>query len=987
MLTPERWREVGEVFSAALETPPQRRRAFVEECDADLTVKAEVLRLLSLADGAEAFLEQPACRVPDPTQAESSRLLAPGELIADRFRIVRLLGRGGMAEVYEAEDALLSDRVALKVMHPTGDVESIAARLRREVQLARRITHSGVCRVHDVAFQKRRDGTDLVLLTMELLEGETLSDRLRHGPLPVEEALAIARQLADALDAAHAQRILHRDLKPSNVMLVRRPDGATRAVLTDFGLARGLETEHGNDVTRAGTIVGTPEYMAPEQLNGEEASIASDLYGFGLVLYELAAGKRYPVTAAWRSTVGGSAPEIPPSTGIDQTWRQVLKRALHPDPRQRFTSAGEIVRHLDGGGGGWGRRLRVSRRVAVWALVGILVVALSAAALRFYWQRPPALAPSSLVLLTPIVNATGDEDLDGATQVLQSQLAQSPHFDLVPSERIHAAVQQMGRRTDAALDAETAREVALREGAGAVIYWTLARVGPEYVLSVRLERVGARPTLVRADWSRTFTAPEKALLFGSFRQAALWVRELVGENAADLADQDRPPSDTTTASWDALRLYAKAEAKHAAGRLDEAVLLLEQALQHDPAFATAQMRLADVLISLKRDAEGYDAWRNAIRLLEQQQLTSRESLRVKGQYLEDIGDLAGAQKAYRTYALHYPNDYHANFFLGSVLHDLGRTAEAIPWLERAAQIRPELLAAPVHLATAYLERRQTEQAGAVIARLRQQGHGAWAQWLQGLSLFADGQLAGALDALEPLVNGSDRAWRSRALTLRASWLAEGGRLREAEASLQEGVVVDAEGGFQERQTDKWLHFADLRRRAGDVAGCAGAIERGLGAAASPKQLTIAISTLARAGRAADAEQLLRRFDAHADVPRVRAARLRAEAEILLARGNPAAALARLEAAGETPQRESRAPLVRALIETGQVERASRLLTDLVARPTLHYSSPEPELPGMWADAVSELATQLQRTDPEAAAEYRALYGRLRSQSDRGSDGR
>ena len=979
MLTPERWKEVGEIFSAAMETPLPGRRAFVEEFPADPLVKAEVLRLLSLTDGAEDFLERPAGRAAPSTHSDPTRLLAPAELIGDRFRIVRLLGRGGMAEVYEAEDAVLGDRVALKVMHTSGDVTNIAARLRREVQLARRITHPGVCRVHDVAFQKRSDGTDLVLLTMELLEGETLWERLQRGPVPREEALQIAHQLAEALDAAHAQRILHRDLKPGNVILVRRAGGPIRAVLTDFGLARALEAERGPDVTRAGTIVGTPEYMAPEQLKGEEATIQSDLYGFGLILYELAIGKRYPVTAAWRSTLDGGAPEIPESAGIDQKWRYVLQRVLHSDPRQRFSSAGEMVRAL---GGKRNRRLRLdmSRRAAASA-VGVLVVALSAAALRFYWQVPSALAPASLVVLTPIANATGDEDLVGATQVLQSQLAQSPHFELVAADRVRAVVQQMGRPADGPLDVETAREVALREGAGAVIYWTLSKLGPEYLLSVRLEKVGSRPTLVKADWSQTFRAPDKALLFGSFREAALWVRELVGESAADLGDQDRPPSDTTTTSWDALRLYARAEARHAAGRLDEAVLLLEQALRHDPTFATAQMRLADVLISLKRDAEGYEAWRNAIRLLEEQQLTSRESLRVKGQYLEDTGDLAGAEKAYRAYALHYPNDYHANFFLGSVLHDVGRTADSVSSLQRASQIRPEMLAAPVHLATAFLELGQTQEAAVVIGQLRQRGHGAWAQWLEALALFAARRIDAALDALEPLTKDADSRWRSRAFTLRASWLAEAGRLREAQASLQEGLAIDAAEGLQERQTDKWLHLADLYRRSSNVPAAADAIARGVGAAVSPKQLMVAISILARAGRLQEAEDLLRRFDGQVDVPRVRAARLRAEAEILLARDDPAAALTKLEAAGETPRRESRQPLVRALIATKQFERAVRVLGELVTRPTLHYSSPEPEFPAMWTDAVLEYATQLQRSDPAAAAQYRDLYRQLHSAAD------
>jgi serine/threonine protein kinase len=283
------------------------------------------------------LLTFPAPRVPAPPP----RFL-PGERIANRFRAVRLLGQGGTAHVYEADDLALGQRVALKVIRS----ERAARRLRTEVLLARKVTHPNVCRIFDLFLHPSAAG-EIPVVAMELLAGETLKDRIRRGPLSPAEALPLVRQMAEALDAAHRVGIAHLDFKSGNVMLVSSPDGP-RAVVTDFGLARSTAETEG-DAPRP--MVGTPAYMAPEQVLGEETSPAADLYALGIVLYEMVTGTlpfqgdTSPEIA--RKRLGGPPPRpglrVP---GLPPAWDAVILRCLERDPARRFATAGDVAAAL-----------------------------------------------------------------------------------------------------------------------------------------------------------------------------------------------------------------------------------------------------------------------------------------------------------------------------------------------------------------------------------------------------------------------------------------------------------------------------------------------------------------------------------------------------------------------------------------------------------------------------------------------------------------
>ena len=270
--------------------------------------------------------------------------------IAGRYRIVRRIGLGGMGEVYEAEDRWLGARVALKVHRFDRSTPNQAGRLHhelaRELALARQVAHPNVCRVHDLAAHGH-----LRFLTMELLEGETLSDRLRHGPLALAEALVIADQVVAGLGALHAAGIVHRDFKSANVMLVGsfRP----RAVITDFGLARAAEGSALGELTGDLTMMGTAAFMAPEQVDGRPVTTRSDVYALGVVLFEMVTG-RLPfhgpsplVTARLRlvsrpPTVRSLRTDAPPS------WAGAIERCLELRPDDRFARVEEVVAFLRG---------------------------------------------------------------------------------------------------------------------------------------------------------------------------------------------------------------------------------------------------------------------------------------------------------------------------------------------------------------------------------------------------------------------------------------------------------------------------------------------------------------------------------------------------------------------------------------------------------------------------------------------------------------
>jgi hypothetical protein len=363
-MKPERWREVDELFGRALERDPAERARFLDAaCAADPSLRREVEEMLRCDGRAGEFIETPVFGVAaaligerarpaegakrsnglfDSSSIDGSRFL-PGDVLAGRYRVVGLLGRGGMGEVFRADDLKLKQPVALKFLPESLPNDGAAlARFYQEVSVARQVSHRHVCRVYDVA---EAEGAHFI--SMEYVRGESLSSLLKRiGRLPGDKAVETARQLCAGLAAVHDAGVLHRDLKPANVMLDERGD----VRITDFGIAALADDARG-----AGALVGTPAYMSPEQLDGRELTARSDIYSLGLVLYELFTGKRAFEASSPRELLRLRRSDTQPSSpsghvkDLDPSVERVIFRCLERDPERRPVSALQVAAALPGG--------------------------------------------------------------------------------------------------------------------------------------------------------------------------------------------------------------------------------------------------------------------------------------------------------------------------------------------------------------------------------------------------------------------------------------------------------------------------------------------------------------------------------------------------------------------------------------------------------------------------------------------------------------
>ncbi|MCM2254668.1 MAG: protein kinase [Vicinamibacteria bacterium] len=416
--------------------------------------------------------DAPTLGLLDADAGTAAPRLTEGQVLASRYRIVRFIAGGGMGEVHEAEDLQLGGRVALKVVRgPQAEAQGLE-RLKREIQLARRVTHRNVCRLfefgtHELDATGRRP---VAFLTMELLTGETLADRLaRAGPMTEAEALPLVEQVVAGLAAAHHAGVVHRDFKTGNIVLEGEGRGQ-RVVVTDFGLAHDRAGE-GPLARDAGGVIGTPDYMAPEQIAGREATPATDVYALGLVLYEMRLGRRLfdgGTSGALQRLARPSPPSGLHRSGLEPTWQSVITRCLAPSPEARYASPQEVLRAL---------RSRPSRGpLAVAGLLAVLATVLLVPGLRS--TRPAPVPPPSLKV-RPSLAVLPFKDLVGRaenawlqtalSEMLAAELAAGGALRIVPGENVARLRADLRLPPVDSLAAETLAQVRNMLGADVVV--------------------------------------------------------------------------------------------------------------------------------------------------------------------------------------------------------------------------------------------------------------------------------------------------------------------------------------------------------------------------------------------------------------------------------------------------------------------------------------------------------------------------------------
>ena len=352
------------------------------------------------------------------------------------YRIEGKLGEGGMGEVFRAVDTRLGRAVAIKTIH-----EQFSARFEREARAISSLNHPNICALHDVGPN---------YLVMELVEGETIAARLKSGPLPLKTAVMYASQIAAALAEAHGKAVIHRDLKPSNIMIAK-----SGVKILDFGLAK---SGHDETVTGSHMVLGTPAYMAPEQRQGKPADARSDIYSFGLVLYEMLTGAR----------VGPQRRRLR-SRRLENT----VNRCLEEDPGRRWQSAAELERELGNITAGTSAWKTLSTAAAIVAVV---------AGTYFYFHRAPRLTDKDTIVLADFENKTGDPVFDETLrQGLLVELQQSPFLELISDQQVQQQLSLMARPKDSRLTPNIAREICERTGSAAVLEGSITSLGSQYV--------------------------------------------------------------------------------------------------------------------------------------------------------------------------------------------------------------------------------------------------------------------------------------------------------------------------------------------------------------------------------------------------------------------------------------------------------------------------------------------------------------------------
>lgn len=666
-MVPERFQQIAELYHAVREGSAEERAALLGRADPELRREVESL----LAQPAESeFLERPAL-------ADALPLLEPPVLSAGTrlgpYRIEGRLGAGGMGEVYRALDTRLERPVAIKLTR-----ERFTARFRREAHAVAALNHPNICAIHDIG-----PG----YMVMELVEGDTLAERIRGDPLPVGTALQYAAQILAALAEAHARGIVHRDLKPGNIMLAK-----SGIKLLDFGLAKTVGDEN---LTVTGHRLGTPAYVSPEQREGRPADPRSDIWSFGCVLYEMLTGAR-----------AGLRRRRIPSRKLEA----IVERCLQPEPADRWQTVAELQRQLATAA------VRHSRRA--WVVAAACLLAAAGAGLWF--ARPTrGLGARDTIVLADFANRTGDAVFDGTLrQGLAVQLEQSPFLGIVTEGRVRQALALMGRPADASLTPELALDLCQRVGAAAVVEGAIAQVGTPYQLTLRVVDCANGQTLA----STQAEAADKNRVLAALGKASSRIRMKLGESLGSVRKFDTPLEQATTPSLDALKAYSEGQRVLSGGsEIPAAVLHFKHAIELDSQFAQAYGALAIAYTTLGESRLAADAAGKAYALRDK--VSEPEKYFIVARYAKSVtGNIELAIQASLAWIQAYPrNALPRTMLAGSIYPVVGEFDKALAQSIESMRLLPTMPVTYSFAIDDYIALNRLDEAQAVYEQARRLG--------------------------------------------------------------------------------------------------------------------------------------------------------------------------------------------------------------------------------------------------------------------------